>query len=330
MISSVQYGNVPGVGKPVSRLVQGTVMIGSEEAERGFELLDEVRDLGCTAFDTAHQYGDGDSERTFGRWMEARGLREDVVIIGKGAHHNRDRARVTPFDISADLFDSLARLRTEYIDLYLLHRDDPSVPVGPIIEILNEHLDAGRIRAFGASNWSTSRIQKAQEYANARGLITFSASSPNLSLAVQAKAPWEGCVSISGEGGEAERRWYARREMPLFAWSSLAGGFFSGRFTRENLDAFDTYLDKLCVQTYCFEDNFARFDRARALAEDRGLSVPQVVLAYVLGQPLDVFALVGCNSGEEFAENARGAEASLTPEERRWLESGEGKGEGAA
>jgi aryl-alcohol dehydrogenase-like predicted oxidoreductase len=326
----MQYGRVPGVDKPVSRLVQGTVMIGSEEAERGFDLLDEVRGLGCTAFDTAHQYGDGDSERTFGRWMEARGSREDVVVIGKGAHHNRDRARVTPFDITADLFDSLARLRTEYIDLYLLHRDDPSVLVGPIIETLNEHLDAGRIHAFGASNWSTGRIQEAQEYASERGLVPFAASSPNLSLAVQAKAPWEGCVSISGEDGEAERRWYAHQEMPLFAWSSLAGGFFSGRFTRENLDAFDTYLDELCVDTYCFDDNFARFDRARTLAEDRGLSVPQVALAYVLGQPLDVFALVGCNTGEEFADNARAAEASLTPEERRWLESGDGTGEGAA
>jgi aryl-alcohol dehydrogenase-like predicted oxidoreductase len=146
----MQYGEVNGVGKPISRLVQGTVMIGSENAERSFELLDEVGELGCTAFDTAHQYGAGDSERTFGRWMEDRGLRDEVVVIGKGAHHNQDRPRVTPFDITADLFDSLARLRTEYIDLYLLHRDDPSVPVGPIIETLNEHLDAGRIRAFGA------------------------------------------------------------------------------------------------------------------------------------------------------------------------------------
>ena len=83
-------------------------MIGLEEAERSFELLDEARDLGCTAFYTAHQYGTGDSERTFGRWMEDRGLREDAVVIGKGAHHNRDRARVTPFDITADLFDFLA------------------------------------------------------------------------------------------------------------------------------------------------------------------------------------------------------------------------------
>ena len=88
MISSVQYGEVRGVDKPISRLVQGTVMIGLEEAERSFELLDGERDLGCTAFDTAHQYGTGDSERTFGRWMEHRGPREDLVVIGKGAHHD--------------------------------------------------------------------------------------------------------------------------------------------------------------------------------------------------------------------------------------------------
>jgi aryl-alcohol dehydrogenase-like predicted oxidoreductase len=326
MISSVQYGEVHGVDKPISRLVQGTVMIGSEEADRSFELLDEVWGLGCTAFDTAHQYGAGDSERTFGRWMEVRGIREDVVVIGKGAHHNLDRARVTPYDIAADLFDSLARLRTEYIDLYLLHRDDPSVPVGPIIETLNEHLDAGRIHAFGASNWSTERISEVQEYARDGGLVPFAASSPNLSLAVQAKAPWEGCVSISGEEGKAERQWYAQQEMPLFAWSSLAGGFFSGRFTRENLSTFDTYLDELCVETYSYEDNFARFDRALTLAEARGLSVPQVALAYVLGQPLDVFALVGCKTPEEFADNARAAGVSLTPEEKLWLERGTGEG----
>lgn len=322
----MQYGAVQGVEKPVSRLVQGTVMIGSNEAERGFALLDGVRELGCTAFDTAHQYGDGDSERTFGRWMETRGLRDEVVVIGKGAHHNRDRARVTPFDITADLFDSLARLRTEYIDLYLLHRDDPSVPVGPIMEILNEHLDTGRIRAFGASNWSTGRIREANEYAEERNLVPFAASSPNLSLAVQAKAPWEGCVSISGEDGETERQWYAQQEMPLFTWSSLAGGFFSGRFTRDNLHTFDTYLDELCVETYCFEDNFARYDRARTFAEDRGLSVPQVALAYVLGQPLDVFALVGCHTAGEFEDNVSAAAVSLTSEERSWLDRGEDTG----
>jgi aryl-alcohol dehydrogenase-like predicted oxidoreductase len=151
----LNYGRVPGVEKPVARIVQGTVMIGYEEEgdeERSFALLDEVFAHGGTTFDTAHQYGGGDCERTLGRWVRDRGLREEVVVIGKGAHHNEDRKRVTPFDITADLYDSLARLRFDYIDLYLLHRDDPSVPVGPIVEILNEHKAEGRIHAFGGSN----------------------------------------------------------------------------------------------------------------------------------------------------------------------------------
>lgn len=320
------HGNVTGLRKPVARVVQGTAMIGADEEERAFALLDEVLEAGGTAFDTAHHYGNGDAERVFGRWVRERGVRDEVVVIGKGAHHNQDRNRVTPFDITADLHDSLARFGFDHIDLYLLHRDDPPVPVGPIIETLNEHADAGRIRAFGASNWSVGRIREANAYAHERGLRPFVASSPNLSLAVQAKEPWPGCVSVSGEAGEADRRWYAEDKMPLFTWSSLAGGFFSGRFSRENLGSFDGYFDRLCVETYCHEENFRRLDRARALAEERGLSVPQVALAYVLNQPVEVFALVGCNSGEEFRANVEAAGVELTPEELVWLEKGnEGK-----
>jgi 1-deoxyxylulose-5-phosphate synthase len=265
----LKYGRVPHVEKPVARIVQGTVMIRSEEEgdeARSFALLDEVFAQGGTTFDTAHRYGGGDSERTLGRWVRDRSLREEVVVIGKGAHHNEDRKRVTPFDITADLYDSLARLGFDYIDLYLLHRDDPSVPVGPIVEVLNEHLEEGRIHAFGGSNWRPERIREANDYASENGLTPMVASSPNLSLAVQFQEPWPDCVSISGEGGEEDRLWYQETRMPLFTWSTLAGGFFSGRFTRDNLDTFDAYLDRICVETYCYEENFGRLDRAGALA----------------------------------------------------------------
>jgi aryl-alcohol dehydrogenase-like predicted oxidoreductase len=323
----LNYGRVPGVEKPVARIVQGTVMITSSEEERSFALLDEVFAEGGTTFDTAHQYGGGDSERTFGKWVRERGLRDEVVVIGKGAHHSEDRKRVTPFDITADLHDSLARFGFDHIDLYLLHRDDPSVPVGPIVEVLNEHLSEGRVHAFGGSNWTPQRLREANDYANENGLTPFVASSPNLSLAVQAAEPWPDCVSISGAEGEADRRWYEETRMPLFTWSSLAGGFFSGRFTRDNLDSFDTYLDRLCVETYCHEENFARLDRARALAQEKGLTVPQVALAYVLDQPLEFFALVGCNTGDEFRANVEAGGIELSPEELAWLENGDVRGE---
>lgn len=316
----MQYGTIPGLSKPVARLVQGTVMLSSQRLDESFALLDAVFAQGGTTFDTAHGYGGGDCERVLGRWVRERGLREQVVIIGKGAHHNQDRQRVTPFDITADLHDSLARQKTDYIDLYLLHRDDPSVPVGPIVEVLNEHKAAGKILAFGGSNWSVERFQAANAYAAAHGLEGFAASSPNFSLAVQAKEPWPNCISISGPAATAQRDWYAEQQTPLFTWSSLAGGFFSGRFTRANLADFSTYLDKLAVEVYCNEENFQRLDRVAALAEAKGMTIPQIATAYVMSVPLNIFALVGCNTGDEFRDNVAAATLKLTPGEIAWLE----------
>jgi aryl-alcohol dehydrogenase-like predicted oxidoreductase len=316
----MQYGKLPGIDKPISRLVQGTVMIGSTQRDYSFALLDSIYALGCNTFDSAHVYGNGDVERTFGAWVQARGLRDQIVILTKGAHPNADRKRVFPFDISSDLLDSLARLKTDYIDLYVLHRDDPSVPVEAIIDVLNEHKQAGRIHAFGGSNWSHERVAAANAYAGDNGLTPFVVSSPQFSLAEMIREPWAGCISISGPSGAQARQWYASAGMALFTWSSLAGGFFSGRFNRENLNSFTEYLDKLCVTSYCYEDNFRRLDRAAQLAEAKGISLTQIALAYILNQGLNVFALVGCRSADEFAMNAAALDINLTPDEVAWLD----------
>ena len=163
----MRYGNVPGIEKPISRLVQGSIMMSTQNFEAGAALFSRIVELGCTCFDTAHDYGNGDVERAFGRWLNQSGLRDKIVILGKGAHHSQDRKRVTPFDISADIHDSLARMQVSYIDLYVLHRDNPELPVGPIVEVLNEHKAAGRIHAFGGSNWAYERVQEANAYAQA-------------------------------------------------------------------------------------------------------------------------------------------------------------------
>jgi aryl-alcohol dehydrogenase-like predicted oxidoreductase len=319
----MHYGKIPGVAKPVARLIQGTVMIGSDKLDYSVKLLDDIYALGGNTFDAAHVYGQGDNERTLGRWIEERCLRDKVVIITKGAHHNADRRRVTPFDITADLHDSLARLRTNYIDLYLLHRDDPAVPVGPIVEVLNEHLAAGRIHAFGGSNWSHHRIEAANEYAARYGLTPFAVSSPHFSLAIQFKEPWPNCITLTGPANADARAFYASNNMPLLTWSSLAGGFFSGRFRPDNLDTFTAYLDRLCVESYCYPENFARLERARKLAEQRGVSVAQIAMAYVMAQPFSVFPLVGCANGDEYAANAAALDVRLAPEDVLWLEKGD-------
>lgn len=317
----MQYGKIPGVQKSVSRIIQGSTMIGSDLDEaNSFALLDQVHALGCNTIDTAHVYSAGDSERVIGRWMQERGLRDKIVIITKGAAHSQDRRRMTPFDIAADLHDSLARLKTDYIDLYLLHRDDPNVPVEPIIDALNEHVRAGRIHAFGASNWTHERIEAANGYARRRGLQPFVASSPQFSLVDSHAEPWPLCISISGSAGSVAREWYTQTQMPLLIWSPLASGFFSGRFRRDNLHRFgEREWDEVVLRTYASEANFQRLDRATVLATEKGLSAAQVALAYVLNQPMNIFALVGPHSSEKFRSNIQASEVQLTPEEMDWL-----------
>lgn len=317
------YAHLPHLAQPVSRLVQGVVTASASTQPTDFQLFDAVWELGGNAFDTAHVYGRGEAERTLGRWLQERGVRDRAILITKGAHPDADgRARVTPEDITHDLTESLERLQVETIDLYLLHRDDPEAPVGPIIEVLNEHQRAGRIRIFGGSNWTHTRLREANAYAAARGLMPFVVTSPNFSLAEQVTPPWAGCHSISGEAGRAAREWYAQTQMPIFAWSSLAGGFFSGRFRRDNLDSFTDYFDKLCVTSYGVEANFARLERAQTMAEAKGLTLPQIALTYVLNYPLNLFALVGCRTGAEFRVNAQACAVTLTPAELAWLENG--------
>ena len=316
------YGEVEGIKKPIARVVQGTTMLGSDlNEEESFSLLDQVYELGGNTLDTAHVYAGGNSERIIGKWMHARGLREKMTIITKGGAHSQDRRRMTSFDVTSDLFDSLARLKTDYIDLYLLHRDDTNLPVEPIIHTLNEHLQAGRIHAFGASNWSHQRMQDAATYAKTNGLKTFTASSPQYSLADSNAEPWPLCLSISGDTGKEAREWYASTAMPVLVWSPLASGFFSGRFRRDNLREFgEREWDEVVVRTYATEANFQRLDRAEALANEKGCTAAQIALAYVMNQPMNVFSVVGSHSIEKFKANIEAAELKLTNQELAWLD----------
>lgn len=318
----MKYGSIPGIDKPISRIAHGCMMLATGDGqERSNVLLDAALEAGITTFDLAWVYGRGDCERSFGAWLESRGNRDDVVILDKGCHHNADRRKVTPFDIEADIHDSLARLRTGCIDLWMFHRDDPAQPVAPLIDTLNRYIELGIIRAFGASNWSRERIEEANEYAEKHKLIGFAASSPNFSLAEQVDSPWgSDCVTISGPSNESVRAWYAESGLALFTWSSLARGFFSGRLSRGAFDAMKDDLEEHVVRCYVTEENWKRLDRVEQLAEEKGLSVPQIALAYVLSQPMNVFALVGAFTGEEIAANTRALEVELTREEREWLD----------
>ena len=318
----MRYGNIPGVTKPVSRLVQGTAnaVFDPSKPEQAFALLDTAMEYGINTFDTAHCYGEG-NESTLGRWVRERGVRDQVVILAKGAHpygHNR----VTPEDIESDMTESMQRQGLEYFDLYVLHRDDPSVPVGPIVEALNAHKKAGRIGAFGGSNWTWQRIKEANDYAQAHGLTPFAVTSPNYSLAEMYEAPWDGCISISGPQGQEARDFYAQSGIAVMPWSSMAGGFFSDIYHRDNLESFaqDNYFAQICIKCYCGETNFERLDRARELASAKNLSVAQIAVAFAQSQPMNLFMLVSSLTQDQFAANAAAIEMTLTPSELAYLD----------
>lgn len=317
----MKYGHIEQIQPPVSRLVQGTMMLTMEDLDGSLRLLDDVYAAGCSAFDAAHVYGGGDCERILGQWMHERGVRDKVAVIDKGGHHNQDRRRITSFDITADIYDSLARLQTDYIDIYMLHRDDPEVPASSIIDILNDHFREGRIRMFGASNWTCDRIREANAYAAAYGLEPFRAVSPHFSLAEQVQEPWEGCVSLAGRANAGARIWYRVHNIPVFAWSSLCHGFFSGLHTPETIAEFPDDTDELFVRCYRSPANLERLRRAQHMAHQKGITLPQLVLAWCFHQPLDLYALVGCISGAEYRENTRAFDVTLTPEEIAELES---------
>lgn len=273
------------------------------------ELYGRFVALGGNAFDTARWYPD---ELTLGRWLDGRRDRADLVVITKGGHpaDGYTRSRIDRASIAADLAASLEALRIETIDLYLLHRDDESVRVGETLEWLNEHRAAGRIRAFGASNWTTARLAEAAAYAAAHGLEPFACSSPHLSLAAQHAPAWPGAVSAAAK---ASRAWYEETRLPVLAWSSLARGYFARTPATEDWTAAE--MDRV----YDAPDNRERRRRAERLGGELGLTATQVALAWVLGQPFPIFAVVGARTVAELEKSAAACAVRFSSDQRRWL-----------
>jgi len=198
--------------------------------------------------------------------------------------------------------------------------------VGPLVEVLNEHLRAGKIRAFGGSNWTHQRLEEANAYAHARGLVPFVASSPHFSLTEIVQYDYPGVVSIAGPSGQPARDWYAHGRMPVLPWSSLSAGFLSGRLEGRGSPG---GADSAAARLFGSPDNYARLARAREFGRGRGLSVPQVALAYLLSQASDVFPVVGPKRIDHFRQNAAALDLQLSPAEIAWLETGVQPGRGS-
>lgn len=317
----MKYTTVEGIDKQLSRLAYGTPGCAADGDEaRAYSCYDMAYDMGFRVFDTAYSYGEG--EKVLGKWLAKNGKREEVVILDKGC--NPRATYTTPDVFSGDtirkqLSESLERLQTDYVDLYILHRDDPSKPVDEIVEVLNELHAQGKIGCFGGSNWSMERLKEANEYAKAHGLVGFRVCSPNYSYMRLARDPWGGSVSISGKENEAFRNWLAENQMPVFNYSSLARGFLSGRYRSNDTRPIEECLPQAPIMEYYAKDNIERLRRAEIVASELAVSVSQVGLAWLLDQPMNLFPLVSPTGEQHLREAVEALDLKLTKEQLEFL-----------
>lgn len=302
----------------VSQICLGTGDIGASlSIPNALTLLDEFVALGGTFIDTAHVYSDwipstkSTSEKTIGQWLNSNGLRSQVVIGTKGAHpllSTMHIPRMSRAEIDLDVRESLDYLQTDVIDLYWLHRDALGVPVAEIIDILNEQAAFGRIRYFGASNWTPERIEAANDYARSKGVQGFVANQPLWSLAAPTMdaIPDKTVVAMDDAGLD----FHHRTGLAAIPFSSQAHGFFgklhdSGRVgvSANDLRVYDNPI------------NAARLPIIASLAQKYGVALNDIVLAFLFSQPFTTIPIVGCKRVDHLRDSAKTVELRLTPDE---------------
>jgi aryl-alcohol dehydrogenase-like predicted oxidoreductase len=212
------------------------------------------------------------------------------------------------------LHESLDWLRTDRIDIYFLHRDNPDIPVGEFVDVLDEHQRAGRMGIFGGSNWSIERMEAANAYAAKHGRRGMTVLSNHFSLAEMLEPMWADCIACSDAASIA---WLRRTGTPLFAWSSQARGFFTDRAGPDKRE------DAAMVRTWYSDANFARRARASSLAQELGTSMLNIALAYVLAQDFPVFPIIGPLTLDELRGSLGALRLRLTPAQARWLRDGD-------
>jgi predicted dehydrogenase/aryl-alcohol dehydrogenase-like predicted oxidoreductase len=302
--TKMKYAKLPGLDKQVSRLVMGAD--NQVQAPRAAVMFDDYFARGGNCFDTAYIYAGGRSEQVLGAWVKSRGIRKDVIILDKGAH----TPFCTPEAIISQHAESLQRLGTDYVDIYMMHRDNLDVPAGEFIEVMNQLVKAGTVKVFGVSNWTLDRVKRANDYAKRKGLAGIAAVSNNFSLAEMIDPVWGGCLHNSDK---RSREWFKRTQTALMPWSSQGRGFFTDRAGRDKLD------DKELSRCWYSPDNFRRRDRAYDLAARKGVEPVAIALAWVLHQPFPTFPLIGPRTLGETKSSFTALDIELAPKEVKWL-----------
>lgn len=263
----------------IAPLVFGANVFGWSVGERrAFELLDAFVDGGGNLVDTADVYPawvlgnrGGESETLIGRWLQQGGKRERVLLASKVGKWDR-RSGLRPINIRAALDDSLRRLHTDHLDLYFAHEDDASVPMADILGEFARLIEAGKLRAIGASNFRAGRLETALAVAREHGLPRYECLQPEYSLVARAAY-------------EAELEPLARREgLGVICYYALASGFLSGKY-RCAADLAKSAARGRTAQRHLNPRGLAVLAALDEVAAAQHATPAQVALAWLMARP---------------------------------------------
>lgn len=302
----------------ISDIILGGDYIGTlVDKKTAFNMFDIFKDQGGTCIDTANLYTNGLSEEILGEWLKKSG-RDKIFVSTKGGHPNPETmniSRLSKKELEADLNQSLKRLSTDYADIYFLHRDDTSKPVGEIIETLNTFINQGKIKSLGASNWTAKRIAEANLYAREKGLKGFSFSQIKYSLAQTNPDYCDDPTLV--EMNEGEYEFYQKSKVAVFAFASQGKGFFS------KLAMGEEFLSPKSKERYYCTENLKRFKAVEEIKNKYHISSAATVLAYVYSDKnINASAIIGAKNKIQLSDCLSASNFVLTPEEIEYLKNG--------
>ncbi len=262
-----------------------------DEAQ-SFAVLDAYRDAGGNFIDTADSYGsrgsgEGASEELIGRWMAARGNRDELVIATKVGIAAKRRG-LAPGTVAQGCEDSLRRLGTDRIDLYYAHRDDPDTPIEETLGAFGELIATGRVRYAAASNYAPERLEQALELGSRQGLASYAALQTHYNLM---------------------ERDYERELAPLCAsrgidcvpYFGLAMGFLTGKYRRGGAEI-DSPRAAGVVEKYLTDRGERVLAALDEVAGAHDCSVAAVALAWLAAQPTVVAPIASARTPEQLAD----------------------------
>lgn len=310
--------HISGTDLAPSSLCMGTgEMGGTLDREQSFLILDAFAGLGGTFLDSAKIYNDwipgekSRSEKMVGAWMKSRGSRSKIILGTKGAHFNLETPqipRLSPEEIRFDLDASLSHLQTDWIDIYWLHRDDPSRPVEEIIQTLESQVQAGKIRYYGFSNWRHNRLIEAVRYSKEHGHQGFSAVQNMWSLA---EVNLDGIADPTMVAMDHDLLNFHRSyQVTAIPYTSQANGLFQKMAANQN-----TPLPMNLQRTYGGPVNDRRLQNILALQKQSGLTISQIVLGYLLSQPFPTIPIFSTRNLHHLEETMTAVDTRLSEQQ---------------